>query len=125
MVFHGKNIKIFQIADNVDYTELLPMPLYPRKLDLRLRESLPAVCGWSGNKGHESEENDIENAKYSNNLLKCMRVKILPRKICTPTIPPGDFKESLMCGQGDMQQMISVVITLHYKIDVFCYFREN
>ena len=72
MVFHGKNIKIFQIADNVDYTEQLPIPLYPRKLDLRLRETLPVVCGWSGNESHEVEKNDFENAKYSNNLLKCI-----------------------------------------------------
>ena len=73
----------------------------------------PIVCGWGATPRDDFGTKTVLNAEYSDNLY-CIPVIIHSRYTCNNVIPPGDYKESLLCGQpGYPKQKITLVINFY------------
>ena len=86
------------------------MDFYKKILDLRIRGCNSQACGW----GAEDDENNnnLEKVKYLDHL-RCIDVKLHGTKTCSNVMPRGNFRTSLICGEGIYSnQSTTLVISL-------------
>ena len=100
---------MFQLEDDVDYTHIKILPLYQNKNYSRLHGSGATACGWGTVTIDEEETHEIGNAEYSN-YLHCMSVTLYGRNICNDAIPPGDFRNKLICGLGNYTMPVTSLV---------------
>ena len=97
----------------MDHTLAEPLDLYDETKCKYINMNDPIVCGWGATPRDDFGTNNILNAEYSDNLY-CIPVIIHSRYTCNKAIPPGDYKESLLCGQpGYPKQKITLVINFY------------
>ena len=98
-----------------------PLELYQKKINVRSMRPESTLCGWGSVTKIEEEEDNIMNAEHSD-YLHCMTVHLLAPKTCNSVTAHGNYRDSLLCGQGESPlQTISMVNMIHYKMFV----REN
>ena len=68
------------------------------------------VCGWGAVTTDDQISDEIMASKYTDNL-QCMSVSLIPYRVCTRNIEPGDFKRYLLCAKGEYPDQTMTLVT--------------
>ena len=73
--------------------------MYKPKIKLRKKGIVAITCGWDSTTLDDQVENNIQNAKYSDNL-HCMSVILHGAGKCNLAIGRSDFSKKQLCGEA-------------------------
>ena len=108
---------LFQILDNVDYTDIKILDLYPKYVDIRTWGFDATVCGWGTATEDDQKHDDIGNSNYSDDL-HCMSLNLYSLRHCKSSARHGNFTHKMMLGYPEHSKQTTTLVITSKKLHI-------